>query len=468
MSNSSASLQAAETPRPALLVAGYALMIAAAIGAYLVIRAIGEAEAAGVPKVVTTATTTAAAPPAPHLLPHVILGIVVVIVCARLAGRLVGYFGQPRVIGEIVAGIVLGPSLLGRISPEAVAFLYPANVMPVLNILAQLGAILYMFLVGLDLNVALVRTRTHATVATSHASIVVPFILGAMLAIWLFPRFAPAGVSFTSFSMFTGVAMSVTAFPVLARILSDRNMERSEVGVLALSCAAADDVTAWCLLAFVVGVAQADLMGATTVIALTLAYIGTVQFFVRPWLIRLLRSHTESEISTNSVAWILVAVLVSSLITEAIGIHAIFGAFLIGAIIPHDSRVASAIQGKLHDVVTILLLPIFFACTGLRTQIGLLSNPSDWMFCGLIILVATAGKFGGTLVAARWTGLDWKTSSILGILMNTRGLIELIVLNIGLDLGIISPVLFAMLVLMALVTTATTTPALEWLERRGR
>ncbi|TXI04995.1 MAG: cation:proton antiporter [Rhizobium sp.] len=386
-------------------------------------------------------------------------------VTARGLGTVFQKIGQPRVIGEVIAGILLGPSLLGRISPEATAFLLPTAVMPTLGMLAQLGVILYMFLVGLELNSELLRDRAHTTVAISHASIMAPFLLGAALALAAYQRYAPDGVTFTSFALFMGVAMAITAFPVLARILTDMKMERTELGVVALSCAAADDVTAWCLLAFVVGVTQADLQGAMITIMLAAAYIGFMFVVVRPRLRAWLASNEGNGLSTTLAAWVLIAVLTSALITEAIGIHAIFGAFLLGAIIPHDSELATSFRHKLEDVVSILLLPMFFAFTGARTQIGLVSQPVDWLFCGIIVFVATLGKFGGTLGAARFTGLDWRTSSALGILMNTRGLMELIVLNIGLDMGVISPPLFAMMVLMALVTTIATTPILKLLTR---
>lgn len=455
---------------------GYVLLLVAAIGTFLLIRALGEGTLPPRPVAAEVAAPSPAAPASPHgtpvpakppapthLLPHVLGALAVVIVTARGLGMVFHRLGQPRVIGEVVAGIALGPSLLGRISPEAMQFLFPATILPTLGILAQLGVILYMFLVGLELNSEMLRSRAHATVAISHASIVAPFLLGAGLALWAFPRYAPAGVTFTSFSLFLGVAMAITAFPVLARILTDRGLAHTELGVIALGCAAADDVTAWCLLAVVVGVTQADPWGSATTIALTIAYVGWMVGMVRPWAARRLAPAASGPLTADLTAWVLVAVLGSALLTEAIGIHAIFGAFLLGAVIPHGSPLAAGFRRKLEDVVSILLLPTFFAFTGMRTQIGLLSQPGDWLFCAIVILTATLGKFGGTLLAARWTGLDLRTSAALGILMNTRGLMELIVLNIGLELGVISPTLFAMMVLMALATTIATTPVLQCL-----
>jgi len=255
--------------------------------------------------------------------------------------------------------------------------------------------------------------------------------------------------------------MSITAFPVLARILTDRGMSKTELGVVALTCAAADDVTAWCLLALVVGVAQAKMQSALVVAMLTVGFIGVMFLVVRPVVVRLVSRSGDRPPTREATALALVCLLLSSLTTEGIGVHAIFGAFLFGTVIPHDSGLARALTERLEDLVTILLLPAFFAFTGMRTQIGLVSGPSEWLLCGLIILVATAGKFGGTLVAARLTGMDWHRATSLGILMNTRGLMELIVLNIGLDLEVISPTLFTMMVLMALVTTIATTPVLQ-------
>ena len=293
--------------------------------------------------------------------------------------------------------------------------------------IAQLGVVLYMFLVGLELNPRVLRERAHATVAISHASIIAPFLLGATLALVLYPRLSSGDVPFTSFALFLGVAMSITAFPVLARILTDRRMQRTPLGVLALGCAATDDVTAWCLLAFVVGVDRAEVGAAVPVLVLTAAFIAFMLLVVQPVAARLLARLGEVRLTPGVVALVFTALLLSAITTELIGIHAIFGAFLLGAIIPHDSPVAREFVAKLEDLVTVLLLPAFFAFTGMRTRIGLVSGLEQWLVCGLIILVATVGKFGGTLAAARFTGLGWREAAGLGVLMNTRGLMELIV-----------------------------------------
>jgi len=402
--------------------------------------------------------------PARHdALAQVLVAMTAIIVAGRLLSRLFRRFGQPPVVGEVLAGIMLGPSLLGRVSPEAMNLLLPAAAAPYLAVVAQLGVILYMFLVGLELNWELLRRRAGAAVAISHASIVVPFLLGAGLALVIYPRLSHADVKFTSFALFLGVAMAITAFPVLARILTDRRMTTSDLGVMAMSCAATDDVTAWCLLALVVGVAQAHLGWVIVVIALTVLYIVLMFLVVRPLAASLVRRYETTGLTPQATGNLFVAVLLSALATEWIGIHAIFGAFLLGVVVPHDSRVARELAHKLTDLVTMLLLPAFFAYTGMRTRIDLVTGLESWLICGLIIVVATLGKFGGTLVAARLKGLGWRDSAALGTLMNTRGLMELVVLNIALDLGIVSPALFAMMVLMALATTVATSPVLSWL-----
>ena len=437
--------------------AAYGLMLVTTAGAFLLIRGYGETLIAPPPDTPPHAGRPAEGSDA---LLHVLLALAAVVATGQVLAKLFVYLGQPPVIGEVVAGIVLGPSLLGRVAPPVSAYLLPESVAPYLGILAQLSVVLYMFLVGLELNPALLRGRVHATVAIAHASMLAPFLLGAALALGLYPRLSSNDVPFTSFALFLGVALSVTAFPVLARILTDRRMHRTRLGVVALACAATGDVTAWCLLAFVAGVAQARVGGALVVGLLTLAYAAFMVLVVRPVATRFVGRLDEARLTRGAVAVVFVALLLSALATELIGVHAIFGAFLLGAVVPHDSAVARAFTHKLEDLVTVLLLPAFFAITGMRAQVGLVSGVGPWLMCGLIILVATVGKFGGTLISARLTGLGWRESAALGALMNTRGLMELIVLNVGLDLGVISPVLFAMMVLMALATTMATTPLL--------
>jgi Kef-type K+ transport system membrane component KefB len=445
------------------VVAVYALVAVVFIGLIWAVLSYGQSLA---PAVTTASAEAASKPGAPahglSPLYHVLLALVSILLLGRWMGKIFNYFGQPRVIGEMVAGIMLGPSLLGWIWPTAQHFVLPASAAPYLKIIADIGVILYMFLVGLELNAGLLRAKAHTTIAISHTSILVPFLLGVTLALWLFPLYAPADKPFMSFALFMGISMSITAFPVLARILTDRRIEKTPLGIVAISCAAIDDVTAWCLLAFVVGIAQAEVGNAIHTILYAIAYIAFMLVVVRPLAIRFLGNDSAAPQQRMAV-WVLVGLLLSAMTAEWIGIHAIFGAFLLGAIIPHDSDVAQDFEHKLEDIVKILLLPAFFAYSGMRTEIGLVSGWQTWAFTAAIILVATLGKFGGTFAAARFTGLDWRMSTSLGVLMNTRGLMELIVLNIGLEMGVISPTLFAMMIIMALVTTMTTTPVLQLL-----
>jgi K+:H+ antiporter len=397
----------------------------------------------------------------PDLLWHLLLALAAVVIAGRLLGSLFRFIGQPPVIGEVVAGILLGPSLLGGVSPDAYAFLLPPSVAPSLGLIAQLGVVVYMFLVGVELDTEGLKGQLHSTVGIALTSIAVPFALGVWLATALYSGLAPAGVPFMHFTLFLGVAMSITAFPVLARILADRGMTKTELGRLALSCAAIDDVTAWCLLAFIVGVVKSSEGSALLTSILTLAFIVFMFLVIRPLAIRWSKRWQSEEPDRNAVALALIAMLCSALVTEAIGVHAIFGAFLMGAVIPHDSRLARVLEERIEHLVTILLLPAFFAFTGMRTEVGLLSGWNAWLTCAAIIAVATVGKFGGAVIGARLARHEWRKAASLGILMNTRGLMELIVLNVGLDLGVISPTLFTMLVVMAIVTTMATTPVLQ-------
>jgi Kef-type K+ transport system membrane component KefB len=401
------------------------------------------------------------------VLARLLLALLVVTLAARALGALFRRIHQPPVIGEVIAGLLLGPSLLGAVAPSATAFLFPANILPLLGILSQVGVILFMFLVGLELDAGPLRERTHSVVAISHASIALPFVLGSALALALYPHFATSDVPFGTFASFLGVAMSITAFPVLARILRDHGIDRTPVGVLAISAAAVDDVTAWCLLAVVIGIARGQEAGGLTAIALAVTYAAAMWTVVRPLLRRAVALHDAG--GRGAVAFVLVGVVASALATEAIGIHALFGEFLLGALVPHDSRLARDLAGRIEDVVLVLLLPAFFAVTGLRTRLGLLGTWEHWLWFLAVLGVACAGKLAGAAVPARMTGLSWRDAASVGILMNTRGLMELIVLNIGLELGLVSERLFAIMVLMAVATTVATGPILEVLmPRAGR
>jgi Kef-type K+ transport system membrane component KefB len=400
----------------------------------------------------------------PHL-PTLLVQIGVILVASRLVGFLFRKIHQPQVMGEMVAGILLGPSLLGWAAPGIFNAVFPSESLGYLNSLSQIGLLLFMFLVGLELDPKILRGHGRTALITSNVSIIVPFLSGSLLAYFLYPRLSDDSVPFTGFALFLGTAMSITAFPVLARILTERNLLRTPLGAVAIACAAINDVTGWIILAGVVLVVRAA--GAATSLWLTLfgtlVYVLLMFLLIRPGFHKLEELFEKrGRINQNMLALMLLLVLVSALTTEWLGIHALFGAFLAGAIMPKKYRFVHAVTEKLNDAAVVLLLPIFFAFTGLRTSIGLVSGAEMWFYCGLIILVAISGKFGGTTLSARLTGMSWREAGALGILMNTRGLMELVLLTIGLDIGVISPALFAMLVLMSLITTFMTSPILEW------
>ena len=402
-------------------------------------------------------------------LPLLILQACVIIVAARLIGSLARRIGQPAVIAEVIAGILLGPSLFGRVAPGTFAQLFPKVSLPGLSLLSQVGLVFFMFLIGLELDPKLLRGRGKSSFAISLAGIFVPFALGAVLAVQIFGTQAEPGVPRISFVLFMGIAMSITAFPVLARILAERNLIRTQLGSIALACAAADDVTAWCLLALVVSVVHAK--GAVAALFTTVeavAFAGGMLLVVRPLLARLgARVTTRENLTQNVVAATFVMLLASALTSELIGIHALFGAFLFGTIMPRQGDYAHALAERLEDFVVVALLPLFFAYSGLRTELGLVVGLGDWLLCLTLIAVACLGKFGGSFCVARWTGMSRRDATALGVLMNTRGLMELIVLNVGLDLGVISPKIFTMMVIMALVTTVMTTPLLSLVAPRS-
>jgi Kef-type K+ transport system membrane component KefB len=394
------------------------------------------------------------------VLPSLLLALAAVVLVGRLLGVLFRRAGQPPVIGEVVGGILLGPSFLGLLSPATYHFLLPTEIAPLLSVVAQIGVIIYMFLIGLELNPELLRNRVKATLVISTSSILLPFLLGVGLARFIYAELSPPNVPFTPFALFLGLSMSVTAFPVLARILNDIGLARTPLGTIALTCAAFEDIAAWCLLAFVVGFVNAAAGSALFVAVLTVGFASLMLVVVRPIIASLVARLEERSPTQGTVAVVLVGLLMSAWTTEVIGIHAVFGAFIFGVIIPHHSSLARTLHQNLESL-TILLLPAFFAFTGMRTEIGLLSGRYEWVVCAIIIAVATTGKWGGALIGARLTALSWRESSALGVLVNTRGLMELIVLNVGLELGVISQTLFTMMVLMALVTTIATTPLLR-------
>jgi Kef-type K+ transport system membrane component KefB len=346
---------------------------------------------------------------------------------------------------------------LGHFLPGVSQFIFQPASLPNLNFLSQLGLILFMFIIGLELDIHLLKHKAHTAVVVSHASIIIPFAMGVSLAYFLYATYAPPHISFLAFGLFMGIAMSITAFPVLARILHERGLTTTALGSL----------TAWCLLAGVVAVVQAgSVISALFTVLLSVVYVIAMLKLVRPWLDRLETKFASTESLNRTFAVVAFVVLfLSALTTEVIGIHALFGAFLAGASMPAHAQFRKLLASRIEDVSLVILLPLFFAFTGLKTQIGLLNNGATWLVCGLIIFVAVAGKFGGSSLAAKFTGQSWSDSLSIGALMNTRGLMELIVLNLGYDLGVLSPTVFTMMVLMALITTFMTAPALYWIDR---
>lgn len=408
-----------------------------------------------------------------HPLAILLAQIVTIILVARLFGWICVKMKQPSVIGEMIAGIVLGPSLVGMYFPEFSAALFPKESLGNLQFLSQIGLILFMYIVGMEIDMKILRHKAHDAVVISHASIIMPFVMGLGLAYFLYHEFAPANVQFLSFGLFAGIAMSITAFPVLARIVQERGINKTRLGTIVITCAAADDITAWCILAAVIAIVKAGSFGsAAYTILLAIGYVIIMIRVVRPFLIRIGELNTSKEsLNKGIVAIFFLVLILSAYATEIIGIHALFGAFIAGAIMPENVKFRSIFIEKVEDVALVLLLPLFFVFTGLRTQIGLLNDPYLWKITALIFLVAVVGKFVSSALAAKFVGQNWRDSLAIGALMNTRGLTELVALNIGYDLGVLTPELFSMMVIMALATTFMTGPTLDlidWLFKRKK
>lgn len=398
-----------------------------------------------------------------HPLTILLIQIIAVLLAVRLFGFLFKSIGQPGVIGEIVAGIVLGPSLLGYFFPEAFQFIFPAESLTNLGILSQVGLILFMFVIGMELDFSVLKNKINETLVISHAGILVPFLLGMVASFWIYEAYAAEQTPFLPFALFMGISMSITAFPVLARIIQERNMTKTPVGTLSIASAANDDVTAWCLLAVVIAIAKAgSFTSALFTIGLAVAYIILMFVVVRPFLKKVGEIYASQEVINKTfVAFIFLILVISSTLTEVIGIHALFGAFMAGVVMPSNFGFRKVMMEKVEDISLVFFLPLFFAFTGLRTEIGLINSPELWFVCILLVTVAIAGKLGGCTIAARLVGESWKDSLTIGTLMNTRGLMELVALNIGYEMGVLPPSIFVILVIMALVTTFMTTPLLH-------
>jgi len=447
-------------PRPAILRA-YLLLVGLPLGILIAVLKAGR-NLSPAPIDALRQGVASSAAVAPMNLFTLVLQVAAVLLVSRVVGMLFRRIGQPQVIGEMVAGILLGPSLLGWAAPSVSHFIFPASSLAYLNGISQIGLVFFMFLVGVSLNPKELREHGHTAVLTSHASIVTPFCLGAALALFLYPRLSQSGVTFTSFALFMGSAMSITAFPVLARILTERNLLSSRMGTLAISCAAVDDVTGWCILAYIVALVRVQSAATSpwTMLAGSIAYVVVMVVGVKRLLLLFEKSfRRHGRITENALSVMIVLALGSALTTEKLGIHSLFGAFFLGAILPKSVDFTRALRQKVESMTTVALLPLFFAYSGLRTSINVVHG-TLWIYTLLVIAVAVAGKFGGSMLAARMAGSSWTDASALGILMNTRGLMELIALNIGLDIGVISPTVFTIMVLMALVTTFMTSPLL--------
>jgi Kef-type K+ transport system membrane component KefB len=400
------------------------------------------------------------------LLEIVIIQIAVILIFANLIGYGLSKIKQPFVIGEIVAGILLGPSFLGRISPPVSRALFPGNSLNILMILSQIGLILFMFAIGAELDLKAVRKRLGSLIFISQFSMVVPFAMGLGVAYFLYAQFAPHNVPFLGFALFIGISMSITAFPVLARMVKERGLSHTNVGITALSCAGINDIVAWCLLAAVVAIVRkGSVVSSFHTILWCLCYVLVMMLVVRPVLRALINSAKGSAAGRGSMAIILVLLLISSWVTESIGIHSLFGAFFAGLVLPGNADFRKTIINNIGHLGMVLLLPLFFVISGLRTRIELMNDPHTLIICSIVILTAIAGKLGGTTLAARLARYSLKDSLSIGALMNTRGLMELIVLNIGYDLGVFSLSMFTIMVLMALISTMMTFPLLDLIAR---
>lgn len=390
----------------------------------------------------------------------------VILLIGLACGRIARMLGQTQVIGEIFGGIFIGPSVFGRIAPSLFTRLFPAGSLGSLEALSTVGLILFLFMIGSELDYEHLRQQKATATLSSLTSIVLPFGMALLVASLFHARFSPNGIGRIPFALFLGVSMSITAFPVLARILEERNLQTTSLGSTALLCAAVDDVTAWMLLAVALTFVSSSGSSASLPVRFVwlAAYIAAMFFVIRP-LGRWVAGRRSGDALSYELLGVMIAVaLASSAVTDAIGVHPLFGAFLAGLCFPRVPAWQQMLRSRLEVILSLVLLPLFFALTGLRTRLDLLNDPATWLWTGFILLLAAAGKIGGAIVGARMTGQDWRFSLALGALLNTRGLVELIVLNIAYNAHVFSPTLFTMLVVMALVTTAVTVPILNYLK----
>lgn len=374
--------------------------------------------------------------------------------------------GQPGVIGEIVAGVILGPSFLGYLFPHFSAFLFPASSLINIHMISQIGLIFFMFVIGLEVDFNTLKSKINETLVISHAGILVPFLFGIVSSYWVYEKYAAQTISFLPFALFMGISMSITAFPVLARIIQERGLTYTPLGILSIASAANDDVTAWCLLAIVIAIVKAGtFVSALFAIFLTVVFILVMFLIVRPFFQKIGNIYANNEVINKTfVSFIFLTIIISAATTELIGIHAIFGAFLAGVIMPSNLTFRRIMIEKVEDVTLAFFLPLFFVYTGLNTDLFLINTPDMWFACVFFIFIAILGKFGGCAIAAKLVGENWHNSLTIGMLMNTRGLMELVALNIGYELGVLPKPIFAIMIIMALATTFMTTPALNLIQ----
>ncbi|MDV6030186.1 MAG: sodium:proton antiporter [Phycisphaera sp. RhM] len=400
---------------------------------------------------------------------QVVLQLIVIIICARAGGKVFKCLGQPQVVGEIATGMLLGPSFFGRLNPELSVHVFPDQTSQVFMVLGQLGLIFLMFIVGLEFDFGHLRSIGRTAAGVAIAGIALPFVLGGGLAYGIHSSVA-AEHDMLGFVLFMATAISITAIPVLGRIMMELGITQTPVGVLTISAAAVDDAIGWVLLAAVsAGVhGSFSLFPVMQMLLWTVLFIAVVFFVVRPVVCRWtsgVLSKPDRRLPVSAFAIVLLLVLASALVTNWIGIFSIFGPFVLGASLCDQHALQAAIRTRLEEFVTVFFLPVFFTYTGLRTNMGALDSPYLWGVCGLVVAVAIAGKVVGCGVAARLGGFSWRDSASVAVMMNTRALMGLIAVNIGRDLGVIPDTIFCMMVMMAIVTTLMTAPLLRRLLR---
>jgi Kef-type K+ transport system membrane component KefB len=389
-----------------------------------------------------------------------LLAIVLIIAVGKLGGWVAGRLGQPRVVGEMVAGIALGPSLLGQFAPDVQHWLFPSALIPHLSLIAQLTVIIFVFLLGANLPLRLLHGSGRKVTALGIGMVAVPVASGILLAGGLAGMYRPDHVALVPFLLFIGVSMGVTAFPVLVRILDEHGLTRSRIGTLGLAAAGIGDAIAWFLLVLAVAAIHDDSATVVRTFALLILFVVVVCALFRPALRQfLIFAENSAAARVSLIPVLLLSAVAGAFITDWIGVHAIFGAFLVGMAVPRENAPVQNLTQAIERRIAVIY-PLFFAVVGLNMQIGFLGNSQDLLACGLVIVVAIVSKIGTTTLIARLSKLNWRDSVGLSVMMNCRGLTELVVISTGLSLGIIGKNLFVIFVVMTLVTTMMTGPLL--------